>query len=222
MDPLDRLYWRLVESLRRERPGDAWEMTIAEIYQQYVPYRTVRAELGFAELAAYEHALLRLLAGEKEYVSLDLPEVQDELRRELRAPNPILGLYRDYAAVGVRVNPASLAMSPSLAPPPAVPAMRVAPPPPAQAPEPAARSVPVEDRTEEPPRRPTLCRGCRTPLPEGREVRFCPFCGTTQRALPCQECGEMVEPDWKFCVSCGTPQQSPATPQAERGGGREA
>lgn len=222
MDPLDRLYWRLVESLRRERPGEAWEMTIAEIYQHLVPYRTVRSELGFGELAAYEHALLRLLSGEKEYVSLDLPEVQEELQRELRAPNPILGLYRDYAAVGVRVNPAKTSAP---QPAPAVPAMRVAPPAPAAPPAsaaPATRALPVEDRTEEPPRRPTLCRSCRTPFPEGREVRFCPFCGATQRALPCRGCGEMVEPEWRFCAGCGLPQQTPAVAQPERPDQRES
>ncbi len=213
MDPLDRLYWRLVETLRRERPGSAWELTIAEIYQHLVPYRATRVDLGFAELPEYEHALLRLLAGERGYVSLNVPQVQEELAKELRAPNPILGLYRDYAAVGVHLNPAP---SPSEAtlpdgPPPApeprpapqAPAAQPAPSPPAA---PSAAAVPVVEVFPQPPRRPSLCRSCHSPLPEDREVRFCPFCGATQRALPCRACGEMVEPEWKFCVGCGTGQ----------------
>lgn len=104
MDPLDRLFRRLVEALHAEHE-DALDrsLTVAEIYQHLIPYRSVRSDVGFAELAAYEHALLRLLAGEREYVQVELPHVQEEFRRELRSPNPILGLYRDYAAVDVRV-----------------------------------------------------------------------------------------------------------------------
>ncbi|HEX2094194.1 MAG TPA: zinc ribbon domain-containing protein, partial [Longimicrobiaceae bacterium] len=71
--------------------------------------------------------------------------------------------------------------------------------------------APVEPLPPRPPRRPTLCRSCRSPLPEGREVRFCPFCGVTQVALPCQGCGEPVEPEWKFCIGCGLPHQTPAS-----------
>ena len=236
MDPLDRLYWRLVESLRRERPGTSWELTVAEIYQQLVPYRTTRVDLGFAELPEYEHALLRLLAGERDYVSLEIPEVQEELQRELRAPNPILGLYRDYAAVVARLNPAP--RSRPAAPPPPVPGdvtadpdapAPAAPAPPSTptplparppmpdatprgaAPEPPSmRSAPHPPRAAAPaPPRPALCRACRSPLPDGREVRFCPHCGATQRPLPCAGCGELVEPEWKFCVGCGLPQRAP-------------
>ncbi len=239
MDPLDRLYWRLVESLRRERPGTSWELTVAEIYQQLVPYRTVRVDLGFAELPEYEHALLRLLAGERDYVSLEIPEVQEELQRELRAPNPILGLYRDYAAVVARLNPAPRPRAAAPPPPPAaedvtaepaapapIPARPAPPPAGAQVPPrpamadapqrgpatepPSMRSAPHPPRAAAAPPRPALCRACRSPLPEGREVRFCPNCGATQRPLPCAGCGEMVEPEWKFCVGCGLPQQRTA------------
>jgi hypothetical protein len=237
MDRLDRLYWRLVEQLRRERPGAAWELTVAEIYQQLVPYRAVRGELGFAELPEYEHALLRLLAGERDYVSLDIPEVQEEMRRELQAPNPILGLYRDYAAVVVRLNPAPAGSARPDAPPPAglpepgedvtadppplPPTMASPAPAPASAPRsrppatpPSAAPHPPRERSAPAPQaappRPSLCRACRTPLPPGREVRFCPFCGVAQRALPCAGCGEPVEPEWKFCAGCGLSQRGPA------------
>jgi hypothetical protein len=102
MDSLDRLYFRLRETLAG-RPTDR-PLTIAELYQQLVPYRAVRGELGFDELAEYEHALLRLLSGERGYAQVEVDSVREELERELRSPNPILGLYRDYAAVGVRVS----------------------------------------------------------------------------------------------------------------------
>lgn len=131
MDPLDRLFRRLVEALHAVH-GDALDrsLTVAEIYQHLIPYRSVRSDVGFAELAAYEHALLRLLAGEREYVQVELPHVQEEFRRELRSPNPILGLYRDYAAVDVRVvagAPPREPASPDGASPPAARAVVAAP-----------------------------------------------------------------------------------------------
>src|SRR5688500_16482442 len=123
MDPVDRLYRRVATLLARD---PARELTIGSLYQDVVPYRLIRTEVGFAELAEYEHALLRLLAGEREYLELDRPGVADEFRRELEAPNPILGIYRDYAEVGVQPNP--FAPLPDLtAPPPVVVAAEPAP-----------------------------------------------------------------------------------------------
>src|SRR5688572_28616899 len=117
MDPVDRLYRRVATVLARD---PARELTIGSLYQEVVPYRLIRAELGFAELAEYEHALLRLLAGEREYLELDRPEVAEEFRRELQVPNPILGIYRDYAEVGVQPNPFAPQPGDLTAPPPVV------------------------------------------------------------------------------------------------------
>ena len=221
MDVLDRMGQRLLEALKRENvpvPGNT--LTIAEIYQRFIPYRSVRSELGFGELAEYEHTLLRLLAGEQGYVQVELPQVQDEFRRELRSTTPILGLYRDYAAVGVRVNPQAAAAVPTASPAPfpqesavptgereTVPAQRESTTPRAAAPPPAA---PAEDLAPPPPAsapgRRVGCRSCRQPLPlsGGMDVRFCPFCGESQQAVPCRECGTSLEPGWSFCVYCGT------------------
>ncbi|MDB4947940.1 MAG: Double zinc ribbon, partial [Gemmatimonadetes bacterium] len=117
MDALDRLYRRVVESLAHvPRQMEGVPVTIGELYQTVAPYRAVRGDLGLTELAAYEHTLLRFLAGERDYVSIDREGVQDELRRELKAPNPILGIYRDYADVGTHVNP-NIQVRPDAAPP---------------------------------------------------------------------------------------------------------
>lgn len=108
MDLLDRLYDRLADAARREYPGaSAPTITIAEVYQSLIPYRGVRTELGILELAQYEHALLRLLSGERRYAEIELPQVAEELQRELATTNPILGIYRDYAAVPIRLRLAS-------------------------------------------------------------------------------------------------------------------
>jgi len=108
MDLLDRIHQRLVAALA-SRPGDsdtspARLVTVADIYQHLVPYRQLRGEGGVMELAEYEHALLRLLAGERGYVRVIDPGVTLELQLELASTNPILGIYRDYAGVGVSVG----------------------------------------------------------------------------------------------------------------------
>ncbi|HEV2130455.1 MAG TPA: zinc ribbon domain-containing protein [Longimicrobiaceae bacterium] len=225
-DALDRLYQRLADAVRREHAGATDRgLTIAEIYQHLVPYRGVRAELGFTELAEYEHTLLRLLAGERDYVQVDLAQVREEFQRELRAANPILGMYRDYAAVGVHLNPATLPAAAAPAartdvPTPPFPPARgaaeertlVAPSaPPAASPAPAKAASPVE---EAPPARTSdLCRSCGEALPLARESRFCPHCGESQKMAPCRACGTALEPEWKFCIRCGYPRRAAAPPR---------
>lgn len=223
VDPLDRLYRRIADVLLRE-PGTA--VTVGDIYQHLVPYRTVRQELGFGELAEYEHALLRLLSGERDYLVVERADVQEEFQRELRTPNPILGVYRDYAEVGVYLNP--------YAPEPAAPDLTS--PPPAAAPDRASRfagsgdadapGVVLDVTAPEPPARaaappqrprPKSCTGCRSNLPPGRDVRFCPFCGKCLAPIPCPECSTTVEPEWRFCISCGWPREGqPLPPRPEQ------
>lgn len=226
MDSVDRLYRRIADVLLRE-PGTA--VTVGDIYQHLVPYRTVRSELGFGELAEYEHALLRLLSGERDYLVVERADVQEEFQRELRTTNPILGVYRDHADVGVYMNP--------YAPEPAAPDL-TAPPPAPVASTPASTSTPRVRRASEgdadepgvvldltaperpaaPPQRPRprACTGCRSTLPPGRDVRFCPFCGKCLAPIPCPECSTTVEPEWRFCITCGWPRDGqPLVPPAE-------
>lgn len=199
MDSLDRLYRRVTLAMGRD-PGRA--LTIGDLYQEVVPYRVIRSELGFAELAEYEHALLRLLAGEREYLELDRAEAAEEIRRELQAPNPILGIYRDYAEVGVQPNPFAVPPQPD----------RTAPPTVGGPPRPAAGAggpdlpppPPVQDTP--PVARPKPCPGCRAALPRDREARFCPFCGKCLVPVPCADCSAMLEPEWAFCATCGSPR----------------
>jgi hypothetical protein len=51
---------------------------------------------------------------------------------------------------------------------------------------------------------PENCRWCREELPKKAALRFCPFCGTDVNLVPCQSCGEELEPSWRFCIACGT------------------
>ena len=214
MDPLDRLYRRVSLTLARD-PGRA--LSIGDLYTEVVPYRLIRGELGFSELAEYEHALLRLLSGEREYLELDRLEVAEEFRRELQAPNPILGIYRDYADVGVQPNP--FAPTPDPTAPPVVVAApaaaattqpRVELPPPGERTDPGGvRPSAAEDAVPMRPR-PKPCPSCRSPLPTEREARFCPFCGKSLVPMPCPDCSALMEPEWSYCATCGSPRHTGA------------
>jgi hypothetical protein len=190
---------------------------VGALYQELVPYRLIRSELGFAELAEYEHALLRLLSGEREYLEMERPEIAEEFRRELQAPNPILGIYRDYADAAVQPNPFAPQPGDLTAPPPVVVAAPAAPaaarvelPPPA---EPAATTA--EPAAPARPR-PKPCPGCRAALPTDREARFCPFCGKCLVPVPCADCSAMLQPEWSFCATCGAPRHGGGTPAPPR------
>jgi len=112
--------YRWLLRARTEFPQPESPPTIGDVYQRLVPYRTVRSELGFSELKEYEYALMRLLSGEHGYVTLASEEAVSEIRRELESPNPILGVYRDYA--GVEVSIREDATDPLPASPPVIPA----------------------------------------------------------------------------------------------------
>ena len=77
---------------------------VSELYKTIVPYRQHRAALGFATNEDYEMAILRFLAGEGGFASLDPPEVQEALMEEARAINPTPGAFRKFAATKVYLN----------------------------------------------------------------------------------------------------------------------
>src|SRR5438445_545156 len=80
-DDLDRLFERLVSVLADDAPGRlAVPFPAAEVYERLVPYRSNRSILRVATHQDYEMAVLRLLAGERGYASLEPAEVQDALR----------------------------------------------------------------------------------------------------------------------------------------------
>ena len=100
---VERLHALLVNAVSERRGGDpaAAPVTVAEIYQELVPYRGVRAALGLEMNADYEHVLLRLLSGESELARLEPPTAREQLRDELGSPNPNVTLYRKFAGCDV-------------------------------------------------------------------------------------------------------------------------
>lgn len=106
---VDRFFHVLVQEIRSRVPSYLKSsFTVAEIYQTLVPYRTHRDRIGAEMNGDYEDALLRLLAGEGDYLTLESDAARQRLEREAGLPHPNTGLYREYAAVGVRLNPGKI------------------------------------------------------------------------------------------------------------------
>src|SRR5688500_13635440 len=92
---LERFHRTLIEEIQTRRPEYLTSpFTVAEIYQNLVPYGSHRDRIGVSMNGDYEDALLRLLAGEGGFLILDSEPALRDLRQELRTPNPNTGLYR--------------------------------------------------------------------------------------------------------------------------------
>ncbi len=99
-DVLDRFLEALVERITVTRPEYlTGPFTVAEIYQDLVPYRSHRNLIGVEMSGDYEDALARMLSGEGDYLLLDSEAARRELQVELSSPNPNTALFREFAAV---------------------------------------------------------------------------------------------------------------------------
>lgn len=211
---VERMFRVLVEEIRERRP-ELLEgaFTVAEIYQELVPYRSHRDRIGVEINGDYEHALLRLLAGDGDYLVVQSDAARRELRKELESVNPDTGIYREFAAVEVRIDPDRLEALPG----PGIPEPESAaglrdrePEGPASDGDPPSPDVVVEEEpggegeTVAEAGAPEDCRWCRESLPERSDLSFCPFCGARVDVVPCPDCGAEIEEEWRFCVACGT------------------
>lgn len=212
MDELDRLFGLLVAALAREARV-AVPFPASEIYERLVPYRSNRPRLNVATHQDYEMAVLRLLAGERNYVQLEPESVRDAMQREIATINPDPAYFRSFPDAQVMVNgraaervlmadrayaPASsdaddedtLDDSTGENPVPFIP--------PTAFTEPAAPEHGISSGAG------TRCEYCGGTLPANREARFCPNCGQPQGGeLKCQGCGAELDVGWAYCLTCG-------------------
>ncbi len=220
---------RLVRALRaRGADEPARPCEVLALAQDVIPYRVLRREGGFDTNEDYEHALTRLLSGERGYVHGD-NRMQQVLREELASKNPDTALFREFARnhvvlteVGiaaadgfdegttavarpddVQVAQPTIPIGPTDAPPRRVSAVSMAfadvdPPTDTEA---DMAAVPIRSVTAQ-----SLggkCRYCASTLPDGRKLVFCPFCGHDLTMTQCPACSTELELGWKFCVTCG-------------------
>ncbi len=244
MNDVDRLFQYLVSHLAKDHP-DYLErpFQVSELYQRLIPYRYHRDGLGFDTIEDYEFAILRLLAGERGYATVEPEDAQRAMAEEVALSNPTPGAFREYAAATMTLSssavrrfvapevayapPGSKRTTVPFAPPAGAATAPISHEPTAPPSPPAPKSVPAAPpRTSALPTDPTLpvadlaslkevpfehvegttdCPGCSELLPVDRDVGFCPFCGLRIGVAPCRECGEPLQPDWRFCVACGRP-----------------
>src|SRR5712664_1308318 len=103
MDELDRLFGLLVAALARETRV-AVPFPASDVYERLVPYRSNRSRLNVATHQDYEMAVLRLLAGERNYVQLEPENVREAIQRELATINPDPAYFRSFPEAQVMVN----------------------------------------------------------------------------------------------------------------------
>jgi len=215
-DDLDRLFERLVRVLADEAPGRlAVPFPAAEVYERLVPYRSNRSALKVATHQDYEMAVLRLLSGERGYVSLDPAEVQEALRHEAAEVNPDPSLFRQFPDAVLSLNRLAaerflrgdrVYAPPSLVPSDALPSLPLPDAPEAGAPEQeragdaGGSAFELAEQSESP----RQCPYCGETLPGGRKVNFCPQCGQPPSGeLRCPACGGEVDVGWRYCAGCG-------------------
>jgi hypothetical protein len=105
MDELDRMFRRLVQNARAASPEYlARPFEVAEIYHTLLPYRLNRRELGMDSVQQYDGALMRLLAGERGYLTGDA-DMQRAMQDELRQGSPDTSAFRAYATAPVAFAP---------------------------------------------------------------------------------------------------------------------
>ena len=110
-DVLERFLEALVQRITATRPEYLTApFTVAEIYQDLVPYRSHRNLIGVEMNGDYEDALLRMLSGEGDYLVLDSEVARREMQAELASPNPNTALFHEFAAVDVRLHPSRVPM----------------------------------------------------------------------------------------------------------------
>ncbi len=143
IDEVETFFRHLVDVLSKSDANRLRSpIQVSELYLTIVPYRRHRAALGFATHEDYEMAILRFLAGEGGFASLDPPEAQEALMEEARSVNPTPGAFREFAAAKVYLNSGAVRTVTDAH-------EAYAPPPPQPEPEDEAETFEEEEEEEE-------------------------------------------------------------------------
>jgi hypothetical protein len=208
MHELDRFFQRLVTALAAGDPARLNRpVSLGEIRESVLPYRTSRRGLGVDSVEDYDLLLLRLAAGEGGFARTSPDDARARFAQESASSNPDLDVLEGHADAvltleGLRVARALAAgESDPYAPPPQ--------------PEPDAviaddgevldLDIAASPADPAPTPTPLMCLYCGSTLPTGRAVNFCPSCGQSQTTPHCPQCQSEVELGWRHCINCGAP-----------------
>lgn len=235
MDDLDRLAFRVSRTVRTTHPHMLERgFTLTDLEERLAPFAEARRELAAGGPDGYEQTLLRLLSGERGYLAAQ-PSLQDACRRALQMPSPAISLVRmwansplllqphAFAQANARSGPVPTAGSNRLDPdqvfglhPEAVPTDLATPAPTSLAG--TIGPVPTSSDLASMPMDHCECHYCGGLLPDGRTLKFCPYCGLDLTIRHCPACSTELERNWRYCVTCGrqAEEHAPLADASER------
>lgn len=208
MHELDRFFQRLVTALAAGDPARLNRpVSLGEIRESVLPYRTSRRGLGVDSVEDYDLLLLRLAAGEGGFARTSPDDARARFAQESASSNPDLDVLERHADAvltleGLRVARALAAgESDPYAPPPQQEPDAVI------ADDGEVLDLDIAASPADPAPTPTalMCLYCGSTLPTGRAVNFCPSCGQSQTTPHCPQCQSEVELGWRHCINCGAP-----------------
>ncbi len=215
MDQLTRFAQRLVEQLAAGGGSAHRPVSVGTLREKILPYRSHRRALGLASVEDYETVLLRLVAEEGGYVKTVPTAAAERCREVLAETNPDLGVLDEVADSTIQVT--SIAAARIVADEGAGVA-QVAPVvqreettiPPPEPVAPLRVPLPVTPCTaKDSPAMADACAHCAKPIPTGRQVVFCPWCGERLMPFTCTRCGTELDSEWSHCITCGAPAKDP-------------
>lgn len=214
MDELTRFARKLVEQLGTTRDGLNRPVSIGQVRDTILPYRTHRRALQLDSVEDYETVLLRLVSGERGFVKTLPADAGDRCRAELAGPNPDLGVLDLVAESTIQFTSiaAGQIVGDEDGAPPAPPA-----PTPAAATKPAPAAAPAPVPAPPPPKAtrapkespPMTAENCAHQVPAGRKAVFCPWCGERLIPFTCPRCQTELDSAWRHCITCGAPVKDP-------------
>lgn len=220
MDQLTRFAQRLVEQLAAGGGSAHRPVSVGVLREKILPYRTHRRALGLASVEDYETVLLRLVAEEGGYVKTVPTAAAERCREVLAETNPDLGVLDEVADSTIQMTSIAAARivadegagaTPQQDRPAAPPAQReeTTVPPPAPV-APLQDPLPVTpSNAKESSAMADACAHCAKPIPTGRQVVFCPWCGERLMPFTCTRCGTELDSEWSHCITCGAPAKDP-------------
>src|SRR3982751_5993769 len=108
MDALDRTFRHLLQTIQARYPAYLTQpFEVAELYQNILPYRHHRRELGLETNQDYELVLLQLLSGARDYLVVN-EEMRERLGREGAFPTPAPGTFGEFSTAQFALSPAAV------------------------------------------------------------------------------------------------------------------